>query len=380
MEINFDKEMDALLRQTVRRDINAPAAESHLDTDELAAFSANALPVKARTRAMEHLVDCGNCRTILSNLVFFEHQEEEKTSAALAATSAVSVAKEASLLERIVGFFKFPALAYGMACLVLVFGAAMALVVFQNNSGVEMAQLSKQDTTAPAKAVPAQDVGTLSEAVTQANSNAANAPGVVSAVNSASAGGVFTVPAASTSSGFSANTSANVASSTLKTESDDERREDSETKVNKTSVVVDGIVTSNDPEPKPAPPPPASGVRQETPQTAKPQNTEQTRSQDNFRSNNNIMTPDGSDKDRKRAVPAEAGANLSREGLRDEKEKQAATDAAASTPAKNESKKAAAKKTKKKTAAAEASAPPPNATPTPTPEKKKPEDERPPCR
>jgi len=112
MELNFDKEMDALLRQTAAHETAAPAAMAHLDVDELAAFSANALPDKARTRAMLHLVDCGNCRTILSNLVFFENQEEENTAAAFAA--ATPAVKGSSLLERILGVFKFPTLAYGM--------------------------------------------------------------------------------------------------------------------------------------------------------------------------------------------------------------------------------------------------------------------------
>ena len=386
MELNFDKEMDALLRQAARQETPAQAAkagEAHLDVDELAAFSANALPVKARARAMEHLVDCGNCRTILSNLVFFEHQEEEKPAAFAALAPVV---KEASLLERILGVFKFPTLAYGMAGLVLVFTAAIGFVVLFGNPGAELAQLTPQmNKPAAADAAPSQYPATLNEAPMPMNSNAAaNSPGIASAANSAAVGGVFTMPsstASGTTPGYAANSSSTVAPGEGPKDVGG-RLDDSETK-SETKIQTGKEIDKLNASPPPAPVVKSDLRQEETqPQLAKPQqttNTDQvTRGQDNYRSNNNIMTPDGSDKDRKRAVSGEAGANMTREGLRDEKEKQAQTEATAPENKNEPAKKAAGKKPKKKTAAADAAAQPsPSPSPAKTPEKK-PED--PPCR
>ena len=219
MELNFDKEMDALLRQAARRQETpsqaAQAAEVHLDVDELAAFSANALPVKARARAMEHLVDCGNCRTILSNLVFFERQDEENTAGVSAAAPAAAPAVKASLVDRILGVFKFPALtygAYGMAGLVLLFAAAIGLMLFRGNmGGAEVAQLSKQEAPAAAKEAAGQ-YPYVSDVASTANTNSAvadTAP-IASAANNA-VGGVFSVPPQSVPGGYSSNSSSNVA-------------------------------------------------------------------------------------------------------------------------------------------------------------------------
>jgi hypothetical protein len=395
MELNFDKEMDALLRQTARQEMPAPAAEAHLDADELAAFSANALPVKARSRAMEHLVDCGNCRTILSNLVFFENQEEEKPAAVFAVATppitAVTAAKESSLMERILGVFKFPTLAYGMAALVLLFTGAVGLMILRNNSGgVEMAQVSNKELSAATKAVAEQLQDTANEPLPALNTNmAANAAPMASAANNAM-GGAFSVPVQTMPGGYAANSTSNV-SSTLRKDTGPAELEE-QPKLKPAPVVIDGIST----EAAPAPPPPATGTRQEF-RVTKPEQplTDQvTRGQDNYRNNNvqnNILTPDGSDKDRRqRAVTGEAGANLSRDAdrERDEKEKLDANDSKAGAPAKTvapakaESKKASNKKAKKNAAAAEASATP-AATPAKTPEAKKtpqkPDDEeRPP--
>ncbi len=400
MELNFDKEMDALLRQAARRqETPAPvmeaaiAAEAHLDADELAAFSANALPVKARERAMGHLVDCGNCRTILSNLVFFEDREEEKPAAFAAAIAVppVTTVKESSLIERILGVFKFPTLAYGMAALVVLFTGAIGFMVFRSNySAMEMAQVSNKEMSAATKAVSEKLQDTSNEAIPVMNADTVtNAAPMASAANTAVGGAYSVPPQGSVPIGgvFAANTSSNAAS-TLRKETDGPATLEEQPKLKAPAIVIDGISTEAAPPPPPAP---ASGVRQDELRMAKPQQIpaadQGTRGQENFRNNsvqNNILTPDGSDKDRsRRAVTGEAGANLSREATsRDDKEKQDANDAKAGTPAKTENKKAAGKKVKK-LAAAEASAPAPTPAKTPEPKKspQKPDDEeRPPCR
>ncbi|HEV7645432.1 MAG TPA: hypothetical protein VGO50_15925 [Pyrinomonadaceae bacterium] len=390
MELNFDKEIDALLRQAARQETPRPAAEAHLDADELAAFSANALPVKARARAMEHLVDCGNCRTILSNLVFFENQEEEKPAAAFAV--ATPAAEGSSLIERILGVFKFPTLAYGMAALVVLFTGAIGLMVLRNSySGAEMAQVSNKELSAATKAVSdqLQDTSKNETAPVMNTDTAANTSPMASAANTA-IGGAFSGPTQGIPVGgtFAANTTSNAAS-TLRKDNEGPAELKEQPKLKSVPVVIDGISTEAAPPPPPAP---ATGIRQEELRMAKPQQIpadQVTRSQDNFRNNNvqnNILTPDGSsDKDRsRRAVTGEAGANLSREADRgrDEKEKLDANDTKAAAPAKTEPKKAAVKKTKKNTAAAAEASATPAPTPAKTPEpKKKPDDEeRPPCK
>ncbi len=394
MELNFDKEMDALLRQAARRqEIPAPlanaatAGEAHLDADELSAFSANALPVKARARAMEHLVDCGNCRTILSNLVFFENREEEEPAAAFAVAAPVTAVKEASLIERILGVFKFPTLAYGMAALVLLFTGAIGFMILRSNySGAEMAQVSNKELSPATKAVSEQLQNAPNNTVAVVNTDtAANTSPMAAAANNAM-GGAFSGPPQGIPVGgtFAANTSSNAASTLRK----DVAGPGDEEQFKIRSAPIDRI--SNDAAPPP--PAPATGVRQEQdlPALAKPQQaplTDQvtTRSQDNFRNNNvqntTILTPDGSDKDRsRRAVSGEAGANVPREAARDEKEKLDENKSVA--PAKTEVKKAAAKKAKKNAAAAAEASATPAPTPAKTPEpKKKPDDEeRPPCK
>ena len=73
MEVEFDKEIDSLLRQAAREGEFAftnPQSQIanpqsvHLDADEISAFAENALPQKARVNAMEHLAECMRCRKI----------------------------------------------------------------------------------------------------------------------------------------------------------------------------------------------------------------------------------------------------------------------------------------------------------------------------
>jgi hypothetical protein len=399
MELNFDKEMDALLRQTARQQTTvgplaeAHLPEAHLDADTLAAFSANALPAKARERAMGHLVDCGNCRTILSNLVFFENEEEE--SKATFATVAAPAIKGASLVERIFSIFKFPALAYGMAALVVVFAGAIGLMVWQSRTGnMELAQLSKDEAMKPAPAVAQQnDTGLVSNYTVQANSNS-SANSLASAANAAF-DGAFTMPS-SVGSGYG---------TTAATESDAPpalKRSDKEPAMSDDKLRESGpelaAPASGAPPPKNLAPAPAVETmksQQELPAGRQVQNSpvdqiNTQQRQDNYRNNNTILTPDGSGGDRgRRSSPALDSRAVSNE-TRDEEEKLkddatttsgiAGAAKAAGKPvdkdAKSEQKKSAEKKKKRKAAtnADAAEKEQPVAKPTPTP--KKPDEER----
>ncbi len=87
MELNFDKEMDVLLRQSAREDETAFAAtnrkSAHLDADEISAFAENALPEKIRQNYILHLADCERCRTNLSSLILLDTETEIRAVHAL---------------------------------------------------------------------------------------------------------------------------------------------------------------------------------------------------------------------------------------------------------------------------------------------------------
>ncbi len=371
MELNFDKEMDALLRQTARQEKSAPAAaESHLDADELAAFAAGALPLKARTRAAGHLADCGNCRTTVANLVFFEDREAEKP-AAVAATAPVG--KSASLLEQLKAFFTVQTLAYSMGGLVLLFSAALVFMFLRGPGNMEMAQANtsvmERSSVAKSAAPESGEVSDRMLSVANANSSANAAP-MASAANTAT-GGAFT-GGAPAFDGKSRTTNSAYTCEDCGNPSDDEGggapaklSDKKETDVKK-DLTLDGVDVQQTP---------AAAPRYDAP-LAKPQTEQNVRNQDNYqRQNNNIMMPDGGDRDRKRSVNAEAGATVtitSEPAERSEKLKQAAPPP---PPAKSAAGKAS-KKSQKKKAAAEAPAP----TPTPSPVNKKPEEEHPPCK
>lgn len=121
MEFEFDKEMDALLRQATRSGEThaSDAAGAHLDADEISVFAENALSEKAKPRVINHLADCDRCRTILSNTIILNSEAAEKTAPAavqgeenaVAAVSAVPWYKK---------LFSTRNLAFGLGTLVVV--------------------------------------------------------------------------------------------------------------------------------------------------------------------------------------------------------------------------------------------------------------------
>ncbi|HXM50214.1 MAG TPA: hypothetical protein VN956_20400 [Pyrinomonadaceae bacterium] len=62
-----DPQIDVLLRRYAGQSHSQTAAE-HLDADELNAFAEGSLPAAARARYVSHLIDCDNCRQIVSQL------------------------------------------------------------------------------------------------------------------------------------------------------------------------------------------------------------------------------------------------------------------------------------------------------------------------
>lgn len=169
MELEFDKEMDALLRRAAGRGVLVgDDARSHLDADAIAAFAENALPVKSRTIYAQHLAACDPCRMSLANLISMNAVAEPALAAAAAPIPAVSVPWYRKL-------FLAPNLAYVMGGLVLVFGGLFGFIVLQNSYNSDSATISQV-----AQAPETQNTSARAEAANTApsamvpNSNAAS--------------------------------------------------------------------------------------------------------------------------------------------------------------------------------------------------------------
>ena len=187
MELEFDKEMDSLLRKTGEAGRGVLVGDKpdekpkvHLDADELTAFAENAMPEKTRALYMSHLADCDRCRRILSGLIMLNAEAE------MAEERVVAPAISPATIEPWYRRLLLPNLAYIMGGLVLVFGGLIAFTVLQS-SNREAATVSQSLDSAPAARGPmleeAQDVTDQ-----MANSNAAvsaNKPAMAQAANTA---------------------------------------------------------------------------------------------------------------------------------------------------------------------------------------------------
>lgn len=165
MEYNFDNEMDTLLRQTARsgRVVSTEDFDSHPDADEISMFAENALPEKARARAMKHLAECNNCRNILSNVILLNAETENEAASFI--NENVGKEKEtdaptAAVIPWHKRLFSFPQLAYAMGALALVFSGAVGFLIYQTanrNAGFEMAKSSPMTANANASSQTAAD-------------------------------------------------------------------------------------------------------------------------------------------------------------------------------------------------------------------------------
>lgn len=138
MELDFDKEIDALLRQTARGDDSVSNhTVTHLDADEISAFAENALPEKTRQNYMAHLADCARCRKNLSNLIQL-NAETESVAVHTKERKIVSLP-----IPRYRKLFVFPNLAYTMGALVLVFSGIALYTVLRSVGDSQNAEVSQ---------------------------------------------------------------------------------------------------------------------------------------------------------------------------------------------------------------------------------------------
>lgn len=154
MDLEFDKEIDALLRQTAQGETVFESVNSksqianrkllHLDADVVSAFAENALPEATRQKYARHLADCDGCRKSLSSLIALNSATEN--AAAVYAEEKHRITVPLPWYRKL---FAFPNLSYTLGALVLVFSGVAAYTVLQNVNGPESAEVSQVSEKQP---------------------------------------------------------------------------------------------------------------------------------------------------------------------------------------------------------------------------------------
>ncbi|MDQ3684428.1 MAG: hypothetical protein M3430_02340 [Acidobacteriota bacterium] len=148
MKLDFDKEMDSLLRNHpqaarkrgamadavpgfARRDADETqrAATAHLDADELSAYAENALPAATRGRYISHLADCEMCRKHATSIAMAADVAGAlERSDAAERTPADANASPSTWRAWLASFFSPRALRYAMPVLALIVTGTMLLM------------------------------------------------------------------------------------------------------------------------------------------------------------------------------------------------------------------------------------------------------------
>ena len=140
MELEFDKEIDAILRKAAREPAGS-LSSAHLEADAIAAFAENALPATARSFYTNHLADCDRCRSILAHTISLQ-TEAGVTAASPVIESGFAPAIKLPWYRKL---FAVPGLTAAMGILVVLFAGLLAYVAFQRNGNSrEVSQLSEK--------------------------------------------------------------------------------------------------------------------------------------------------------------------------------------------------------------------------------------------
>jgi hypothetical protein len=240
MELEFDKEIDAILRKgrdsrgvLVGDDPAEP--KKHLDADTIAAFAENALPASARLLYTEHFADCDRCRGQLSQAIVLNREAD----AAAASTIWPPVEKKTADTPWYSRIFRTPSLALATGSLVLVFAAALGFLVLQRQGENAANNAMMSRSAEPEAGQGSYYTGEPSAANTNAPpaaNTAANAPAQTHAE----------APSTSTSA---SNTSSTISSGDTAKLPPAEEKEAEDRKSN--NYLLDGVTTS---APKPAAP------------------------------------------------------------------------------------------------------------------------------
>lgn len=143
MELEFDKEIDAILRKARPNRgvlVGDDPPKKHLDADAISAFAENALPQTAKLLYMEHFADCDKCRKMLSHAILMN---AEAVTANSRAASAVTAPVAETTFPWYQKLFKTPNLALAMGALVLVFSGVLGYLVLQNSRDAQNATVSQ---------------------------------------------------------------------------------------------------------------------------------------------------------------------------------------------------------------------------------------------
>jgi hypothetical protein len=182
MELQFDKEIDAILRRSgedravLVGDDPPEKPKPHLDADAVAAFVENALPDKAKRLYMEHFADCGGCRKLLTQSILM------RETAAPAAAPAAEIVDAAAAVPWYSKLFRTPNLALAMGALVLTFSGVLGYLMLQNrdSQNATVSQVADQQRPSDPYSIGSGTAANIaSNTVTSANSaadTAASAP------------------------------------------------------------------------------------------------------------------------------------------------------------------------------------------------------------
>ena len=173
MELEFDKEIDAILRRARETRgvlVGDDPPKKHLDADSITAFAENALPEKIKLFYTGHLADCDSCRKQLSHVILMN---TEAVSSVDGAASSVSAPVALTWYQNI---FKTPGLAIAMGALVLVFSTVLGYFVLQRNNEPANSTVTQVTDAEPKIGVPSfgGEAGTSNSGPSTPVANAAN--------------------------------------------------------------------------------------------------------------------------------------------------------------------------------------------------------------
>ncbi len=168
MDFEFDKEIDAFLRQARKGEtvFTTNPQSAHLDADEISAFVENALPEKAKEIYTAHLADCDSCRKSLSELILLNPEIENET---ILPTEKLVVSPIIPWYRKL---FALPNLAYTFGVLIVLFGGIIGFTILQNmnnSQNLEVSQIS--DKPQMSQQIPSESVGAIPESNAFANAN-----------------------------------------------------------------------------------------------------------------------------------------------------------------------------------------------------------------
>ncbi|MDX6271831.1 MAG: hypothetical protein QOD28_3054 [Acidobacteriota bacterium] len=170
MKAEFDKEIDALLRESARRgrassgerraradDTRVAANTAHLDADEQSAYAENALPAAARAHYTAHLADCNDCRRGVTRLALAAGMPAQLETREATTTGQVVVAPHAAGWRERLGALLAPrAWRYAVPALALLLVAAVALIVLTRPPREGLSSIAQRNTPETKRAETAQ--------------------------------------------------------------------------------------------------------------------------------------------------------------------------------------------------------------------------------